>query len=257
MIIHAYTSEYYSVINKFTRNEEWVKDFETLFLNVRLPDDKQEYTLFFAFFYQTVDILQNIFDETDEDDYITMNIKKGDIKSILGCKDYNLETYKCLIKIIPKIIKAYSFWRFVIQSYNKELFNILNGAPQTTEKFIVWRGVKDDEFIKDIVDDIYTNTHILSCTLDITTHENFRNCMKCIIIPPKTRCFYAEYCTKKVGEHEILFSPNANFIVDMPIFETISYRPFSKTSIMYPTSALCDITTEKVKIMRMKFISYS
>lgn len=253
LTIYAYTTEYFRVINKILRGEDWQKDFMEL-----LTKDQ---TLFFAFFYQTVDLIRNLFDlNLDSKDYICLNVNIKDITPILKTKGHSSEVYTLLLSILPKIKDCSTFWSHVIRMYIDELNSIIKNAPLTRKEFIVWRGVKDDSFINDINEkNIFSSSNILSCTLDISIHETFRNddcCLKCITVPENSKCLFIGSCSRLLTEYEILFAPNANFIVNTPIQKTITYRPYSDMNLTDPRNLLCNIKTHKVKITKMRFIGY-
>ncbi len=243
LTVYSYTTKYFSLINKYLRKENWKQELETLIT------DK---SLFFIFYYQLVDMLQKDFDN----DIIDLHGSIINIKNI-NKNNYNLETYNAILDILPNI--KYELIEILMNNYIIELIRLVYNAPYTTKEIILWRGVKNDKFIKDVKNNYFISKNIMSCSLDFTVHEEFRNdncCIKCIILPRRYRCFYLGNCSSLKDEHEILFAHNSAFKIYEPIQKTITYRPYNSISTITPHNFICDIITHNVKITKMEFIGY-
>lgn len=107
------------------------------------------------------------------------------------------------------------FWFKCIELYCKDLNRIIRQAPPLKQKMVVFRGVKDDYYLKGSKKSLYTNQGFISTSIYYNKAANFaayvKNtnkynmcCLKRITLLPGTRCIFLSGLSKFPEEFEIL-----------------------------------------------------
>lgn len=129
-------------------------------------ETNQEY--FFPFFIQVFRLLPklNITDQTVLSKKIpidgTNKTLSEWLKYIKG-KDKS-KSYPILLKIQKYF--PYLFWKDVMEEFKKDLKRIIDKSPPVTTQFTIYRGVKDDYFLKGKNKHYYKNNTFVSCSLN-------------------------------------------------------------------------------------------
>lgn len=107
------------------------------------------------------------------------------------------------------------FWLKCIELYCKDLNRIIRQSPALKKKMIVFRGVKDDYYLKGSKKSFYTNQGFISTSIYYNKASNFAAyvqntnkqsicCLKRITLLPGTRCLFLSGLSKFPEEFEIL-----------------------------------------------------
>lgn len=103
-----------------------------------------------------------------------------------------------------------SFYDHLFEDYGKYLNHIINSAPTSKHKIVVYKGVKDRDFIQfDKKTSIYENKFFVSTSIDFSVATKFTSpgkacCLLKITILPGTKCLFPIF-TYFPHEKEILF----------------------------------------------------
>jgi hypothetical protein len=102
--------------------------------------------------------------------------------------------------------------------FSKDLNTIIKNSPPLKRQMVVFRGVKDDYYLKGHKNHFYKNSGFVSTSLSydkalIFSGEDKANkaicCLKRIVLLPGTRVLYISGLSKFPQEMEILMSPDS------------------------------------------------
>lgn len=133
-----------------------------------------------------------------------------------------------------------SFWIECVKKFKVDLERIINGAPSVDKPFIVFRGVKDDYFLKKNKHGIYNNEGFISTTMDLRVIRKFTEtkcCLKRITLSKGTKCLFLGGVSRVPEECEILLSNKATYVMKNGRFSSRLYDQ--------PMHALNDVCGQK------------
>lgn len=89
---------------------------------------------------------------------------------------------------------SYNFWIRVMESFKQDLHNIIQNSPPLNKELVLYRGVKNDYFLKGKDKHYYKHDTFVSCSLDPIhplkyIDQNSKCCFKRITMLPNTRAF--------------------------------------------------------------------
>lgn len=190
------------------------------------------WTNFFPLYFQCIETIKNLHKTIETFLVCNINIKPykkavldRNANFFIEKKDYTLsfiltsiasstfndkETYKHM-KYIVKYFK-YEFWENVLYLYADDLQSILSKAPLLRKKMIVYRGVKDDSFLKSKSNHIYKPNGFVSTTFSLqnalsiieNNNENEQCCLKRFTLLPGSRALFLYGLSPKPNEFEVL-----------------------------------------------------
>jgi hypothetical protein len=99
-------------------------------------------------------------------------------------------------KLVLKIMKSFPY-TFIVQAFDlfkKDLSRIIKSSPPIEKELVIYRGVKNDYFIRDAKKKYYTNKTFVSCSLDpnhayVYLRGN-KCCFKRIVMLPGTHALF-------------------------------------------------------------------
>lgn len=144
------------------------------------------------------------------------------------------DKYLILYKV-SRFLSFSEFWQPVIRNYIRDLDGIIDNAPAVRTPTIVYRGVKDDYFLKGRDGHVYRNNSFSSTSLNMGAALRFANskcCFKRITLLPGTKVLLIAGVSKYKNEIEILLGSKAQF-----------YITKEKTHIPRDTTKMCKPTT--------------
>lgn len=135
---------------------------------------------------------------------------------------------------IGRFLSFSNFWQHVIIKYIQDLDNIINNAPPLKTPLIVYRGVKNDYYLKGREGFVYTTNSFVSTSVNLGSALKFAGptcCFKRITLLPGTRTLLLAGISSFLNEVEILLGTAAKFYI------TKEKRFISKnTTDMCPTT---------------------
>ena len=162
-------------------------------LNKLLQDPLTYNTYYFPFYMQAFKLIdkQNIVNRDVNVNY--KNKYKRVSEWISECKKLGLEkAYPIFMNIMQFF--TYEFWKKVMELVRTDFQRIIDNAPPVKKETVVYRGVKDDYFMKGSEDNYYNNTSFVSCTFDpnhaLKYLRNEQCCFKRITLLPGTKVLF-------------------------------------------------------------------
>ena len=128
------------------------------------------------------------------------------------------------------------FWMEAIELFAKDLNRIIMGSPPLKTKLVVFRGVKNDYYLKGSNNNYYKNKGFVSTSLSYSLAKAFSGgvcCLKRIVLLPGSRALFISGLSRFPTEIELL----------LPV-DTIFYIKNAKKTLPYyidNTSRLTDI----------------
>lgn len=133
------------------------------------------------------------------------------LKNTSGLK--NSDKYVIILSLWEHM--KFSFVEKCVQMFIKDLQYIFRNAPPLKNEMTVFRGVKDDYYLRGSKNGFYKNNGFISTSMDYTVAEVFRSmnenskqelgcCIQSIIIKPGTKVIPLIYVSIFGGEKEIL-----------------------------------------------------
>lgn len=134
---------------------------------------------------------------------------------------HNGELLKCstkyiLLYLIAPYLDFTLFWKKVIQRYIFDLNYIIKMTPVLTQPLVVYRGVKDDYYLKGNAGFIYKTDSFISTSVNLTSALNFAGpkcCFKRITLLPNTHALLLVGISKYSNEIELLLGSESMFYI--------------------------------------------
>ena len=130
----------------------------------------------------------------------------------------------------------------MIQQYINDLDAIIDKSPPTTSPMVVYRGVKNDYYLKGATNHIYKTDSFVSTSINLSSALRFAGpdcCFKRITLLPGTKTLLLAGISRYTNEVEFLLGSKAQF-----------YITNKKTSILRSTTNLCkdSIPSDKINV---------
>ncbi len=221
-----------TVANNFLRK----KLNKTTFLQDLETYDKWWYA-YYPLFFQALEEINNVQqvetllkDKKDINLNITQSPSYGIVidKSLIGSRKITellqiiknnklkISDYYMLVYFIGRYLSYETFWAKVIARYIRDLDNIINNAPPLTKPLIVYRGVKDDYYLKGKEGFVYTTNSFISTSINLESALKFAGplcCFKRITLLPGTRTLLMAGISKFLNEIEFLLGTSCKFYI--------------------------------------------
>jgi hypothetical protein len=161
----------------------------------------------------------------------------------------NSEKYVIIISLWEHML--IEFIQKTIDMFIVDMKNIFKNAPPLTKEMTVYRGVKDDFYLKGAKNGIYKNNGFISTAIDVNVAEMFRNgedkirsdlgcCLKRITLVPGTRVVTL-MPVSPFGEKEILLNDGSLYLIKKErVIKTLYNEPSNASR------SLCYKKTHKV-----------
>jgi hypothetical protein len=117
---------------------------------------------------------------------------------------------------IGRFLSFSEFWQNVIRLYIQDLETIIQKAPALKKPLVVYRGVKDDYYLKGQEGNVYTTDGFVSTSINLGSALRFAGvkcCFKRITLLPGTRTLLLAGVSKFKQEFEILLSNKSKFYI--------------------------------------------
>lgn len=157
--------------------------------------DEYTYSSYYFPFYVQMHALMDVLviAPADDLDYTYNSQKKKASKWVAWCRGKKAsECYKLFLRIMKSF--PYSFMKQAMELFKDDLSRIIKDSPPLEKELVIYRGVKDDYFMRDAKDKYYTNKTFVSCSLDPShAYKYLRNntcCFKRIVMLPGTRALF-------------------------------------------------------------------
>lgn len=218
------------VSNNFMRGQLKSSDFLNEVKNQSRWNQGQYYPIFF----QALEVFKEMVKTENDLDKITEGKVNVILKSLW--KDVHIPGIK-MSSIYTKFKKAAGnftynkFWTHAIQRYIDDLSRIIRNAPALRKKMVVYRGVKNDYYLKGLAGKMYNTNSFVSTSLNLQSAINFSSekcCFKRITLLPGTRVLLMDGVSVYPGEFEILLNKDTQF-----------YITNEKTIVNRNTTAVC------------------
>lgn len=162
--------------------------------------------------------------------------------------DLIINKYKSL-PLSTKYILLVSLWNHmhndtyknVIQMYYEDLTRIINHSPSITKDIKVYRGVKDDYYLRGSKDGIYRNIGFVSTSLDVEKAQFFQSldndnvdkeetcCIKVIQLLKGTKALLMMPISEYGHEKEVLLDHGSLYNIRKPmVLKTFYSKPYEK-----------------------------
>lgn len=131
--------------------------------------------------------------------------------------DSEMDIFYCIMERIATCF-TWEFWEEVILQFGKDLDRIIRAAPSLKQKITVYRGVRDDYYLKGAKNGYYKNNGFVSTSLKATDALDFINpdtscCLKRVVLLPGTRCIFLSGLSSYENEMEVLLPSDAMYFV--------------------------------------------
>lgn len=117
---------------------------------------------------------------------------------------------------IGRFLSFTEFWQNVIRVYIQDLESIIQKAPALKKPMVVYRGVKDDYYLKGKEGNVYTTDGFVSTSINLGSALRFAGvkcCFKRVTLLPGTRTLLLAGVSKFKQEFEILLSNKSKFYI--------------------------------------------
>ncbi len=118
--------------------------------------------------------------------------------------------------ICASVLSFDKVWKPAIIQYINDIQRIFNGAPALEKPLTVYRGVRDDFYLKGSPGYMHTTSGFVSTSLDIDASLNFSGqkcCFKRILLLPGTKVLLLSGVSRYTSEIEILLNANSQFYI--------------------------------------------
>jgi hypothetical protein len=151
--------------------------------------------------------------------FLKNNISVTRVLQMLNRKNIStVSKYIALAHVADKLNTK--FWFLVLELFCKDLNRIINNSPPLRKNMVVFRGVKNDYYLKRSKQLYYRNEGFISSSMYYNKAKSFASyiesskrpricCLKRITLPPGTRCLFISGLSKFPEEFEILLSSNS------------------------------------------------
>jgi hypothetical protein len=116
-----------------------------------------------------------------------------------------------------------NFWNESIEMFSKDLNRIIKKSPALKRRMVVFRGVKDDYYLKGSKNFFYKNSGFVSTSLSHRLANGFMNnddikdnticCLKRIVLLPGTHVLFISGLSRFPNEMEILMSTDSVYVI--------------------------------------------
>jgi hypothetical protein len=186
---------------------------------------------YFPFYVQAYAMLDSVKIDIDIRCLVNRVIKKVS-EWVEDCKKLGRrKAYSIFVQIMENF--SYSWWKEVMTLFKDDLKRIINNAPAVKKEIVVYRGVKDDYFLKGAKDNYYTNTSFVSCSLDPSYALTFLRadnqcCLKRITILPGTKVLFISGLSAFYEELEIVINIDSTLFIQNKFTTSIYKTPNNK-----------------------------
>ena len=171
---------------------------------------------FFPFYMQAFMLLDSIDLAANNPNVIYNNKSK---KLSEWCNDVTKLGLKGGYKMFKSIMSnfPFEFWKLVMQLYRDDLKRIIDNAPPVKKEMVVYRGVKDDYFLKGAKNNYYHNKCFVSCTLSpshaLLYLRGNQCCFKRITLLPGTKVLFISGLSCYPDELEIVINVDSTLYI--------------------------------------------
>jgi ADP-ribosyltransferase exoenzyme len=149
-------------------------------------------------------------------------------------------------------------YKIVIMKFYEDLTRIIENSPSLTKDIKVYRGVRDDYYLRGSKDGIYKNIGFISTSLDVEKAQLFQNldnnnnsrkdgcCIKVITLLKGTKAILMMPISTYGDEKEVLLNHGSVYSIKTPkVLKTFYNAPSSKTT------DICQRKTYKVYVSEL------
>lgn len=155
------------------------------------------------------------------------------------------------LKLSDKYIILVSLWNYmhndiyknVIKKYYEDLTRIITKSPTLTKNIEVYRGVRDDYYLRGAKDSLYKNIGFVSTSLDVEKAQSFQQidyeskskhsgscCIKVIKLLKGTKALLMMPVSHYGDEKEVLLNHASVYSIVAPkVLKTFYHRPYEKS----------------------------
>lgn len=195
--LYGYTHKGDVYVNNYLRGQ---LDVELFMNDINSFSDFIDEYLYFPLFFPAMRVITSKCKTHKQCAYMFESPPTQDeLDTFLQLKDTTIsmtDKYDALSTIASQLSFEH-FWKVVIQQYVDSLDKIIRGAPRTTHRMVLYRGVKSDYFLSGIKynnprDRIYTANNFVSTSSSIQVASNFADfditncCFMRMVIPAGT-----------------------------------------------------------------------
>jgi hypothetical protein len=157
--------------------------------------EKHPKNYFFPFYIQVYDMrseMKRYVDSKDLKKIITIDGNKKSVEQWIDSIQTLSKTDAYLICMQVQKYVSYDFWIRIMESFKKDLHNIIQNSPPLKKELVLYRGVRNDYFLKGKDKHYYKHETFVSCSLDPIhslkyIDKNTKCCFKRITLLPGTR----------------------------------------------------------------------
>ena len=165
----------------------------------------------------------------------------------------NLIIHKYIsLSLSDKYIILISLWnymhndiyKYVIKQYYEDIVRIIAKSPTLTKNMKVYRGVRDDYYLRGAKDSIYKNIGFVSTSLDVEKAQSFQHmdyendtkhngycCIKVIKLLKGTKALLMMPVSQYGDEKEVLLNHGSVYSIITPkVLKTFYNRPYEKST---------------------------
>lgn len=201
-------------------------------------------TYYFPFYVQMHALLEALVIDPSKDDTYSYNSSKKKASAwVKWCRGKPAgECYRVVLKIMRSF--PYDFMKQAMELFKDDLSRIINASPPLEKQLVLYRGVKDDYFMRDAKSRYYTNKTFVSCSLDPNHAYRYlrgnRCCFKRIVMLPGTHALFISGISCYPNEMEM--------VVDVDSIMYISELKKHKMYTDYSKKDMCFSDTQEVQI---------
>ncbi len=208
-------------------------------------------------FFQMIDVIKQTDDIDsiiDKTSYMYNNPQVIPVINKLKGKEkdkMSLNDWLYALKIIKSILID-EFYKVVLSKYKADLNKIIKEAPPLTKKLVVYRGVKDDYFLKKNTKGFYKNEGFISTSMAINVSKSFINlyyndntscCLKRITLLPGTKAIFLAGVSQIPEEYEVLLPSDSVYYL-MNGKKTLKHYHHN----IDPTPIICEEQTSNIMV---------
>lgn len=141
---------------------------------------------------------------------------------------------------IGRYLSFTKFWQEVIRLYIKDLNRIIHNSPSLTTPIFVYRGVKNDYYLKGKQGNVYKTNSFVSTSINLSSALRFAGhncCFKRITLLPGTKALLIAGVSRYKQEIEILLPCDAQF-----------YLTTQKRYVSKVTTEMCPLKTNEILV---------
>ena len=204
--------------------------------------DEYTYSTYYFPLYMQMHALMDVLVINSKDDiqYTYNNQIKKVSKWISWCKGKKpKECYNLFLKIMKSF--PYTFITQAFELFKDDLSRIIKDSPPLEKELVIYRGVKDDYFMRGAKNKYYTNKTFVSCSLD-PNHAYWylrsnKCCFKRIVMLPGTHALFISGISCYPNEMEMVVDVGSTmYISELKTYK--KYKIYEKEDMCFKNNTM-------------------